>query len=42
MKRLDSIPVNKIERVSKLVTTGVKVGGNYLKYYGKKMIKMAA
>ncbi|NDI97552.1 AarF/ABC1/UbiB kinase family protein [Flavobacterium sp. LaA7.5] len=38
MKRLDSIPVNKIERVSKLVTTGVKVGGNYLKYYGKKMV----
>lgn len=38
MKRLDSIPTNKIERVTKLVTTGVKVGGNYLKYYGKKMV----
>lgn len=38
MKRLDSIPVNKIDRVSKLVTTGVKVGGNYLKYYGKKIV----
>ena len=37
MKRLDSIPTNKIDRVTKLVTTGVKVGGNYLKYYGKKM-----
>ena len=38
MKRLDSIPTNKIERVSKLVTTGVKIGGNYLKYYGQKMV----
>ncbi len=38
MKRLDSIPTNKIERVTKLVTTGVKVGGNYLKYYGKKIV----
>lgn len=38
MKRLDSIPTNKIDRVSRLVTTGVKVGGNYLKYYGKKMV----
>jgi predicted unusual protein kinase regulating ubiquinone biosynthesis (AarF/ABC1/UbiB family) len=38
MKRLDSIPTNKIDRVTRLVTTGVKVGGNYLKYYGKKMV----
>ncbi|MFP5438523.1 MAG: ABC1 kinase family protein [Bacteroidia bacterium] len=38
MKRLDSIPTNKIERVSKLVTTGVKIGGNYLKYYGQKIV----
>lgn len=38
MKRLDSIPVSKIDRVSKLVTTGVKIGGNYLKYYGQKMV----
>ena len=38
MKRLDSIPTNKIERVTKLVTTGVKIGGNYLKYYGQKMV----
>jgi predicted unusual protein kinase regulating ubiquinone biosynthesis (AarF/ABC1/UbiB family) len=38
MKRLDSIPTNKIERVTKLVTTGVKVGGNYLKYYGQKIV----
>jgi predicted unusual protein kinase regulating ubiquinone biosynthesis (AarF/ABC1/UbiB family) len=38
MKRLDSIPTNKIDRVAKLVTTGVKVGGNYLKYYGQKIV----
>jgi len=38
MKRLDSIPTNKIDRVAKLVTTGVKVGGNYLKYYGNKIV----
>lgn len=38
MKKIDSIPTRKIERVAKLVTTGVKVGGNYLKYYGEKAI----
>ena len=39
MKTLDSIPTNKIERASKLVSTGVKIGGNYLKYYGKKIVQ---
>jgi predicted unusual protein kinase regulating ubiquinone biosynthesis (AarF/ABC1/UbiB family) len=38
MKKIDSIPTSKIQRVSKLVTTGVKVGGNYLKYYGEKVV----
>ena len=38
MKTLDHIPTNKIERATKLVTTGVKVGGNYLKYYGGKAL----
>ncbi|GAA4758753.1 MULTISPECIES: ABC1 kinase family protein [Flavobacterium] len=38
MKKIDSIPTNKVERVAKLVTTGVKVGGNYLKYYGEKVV----
>ncbi|WP_339832235.1 AarF/UbiB family protein [uncultured Altibacter sp.] len=38
MKTIDSIPTNKIQRASKLVSTGVKVGGNYLKYYGEKII----
>ncbi len=38
MKTLDSIPTGKIERAGKLVKTGVKIGGNYVKYYGKKLI----
>ena len=38
MKTLDSIPTNKIERASKLVSTGVKIGGNYLRYLGEKLI----
>ncbi len=38
MKTLDKIPTGKIERASKLVKTGVKIGGNYVKYYGKKLI----
>ncbi len=38
MKTLDRIPTGKIERAGKLVKTGVKVGGNYVKYYGKKLV----
>ncbi|EDP70493.1 probable protein kinase [Flavobacteriales bacterium ALC-1] len=38
MKTIDSIPITKISRASKLVTTGAKVGVNYIKYYGDKMI----
>ena len=38
MKRLDTIPTGKIERAGKLVKTGVKIGGNYVKYYGKKLV----
>ncbi|WP_339624791.1 AarF/UbiB family protein [uncultured Winogradskyella sp.] len=38
MKTIDSIPISKISRASKLVTTGAKVGVNYLKYYGDKMV----
>lgn len=36
MKTIDKIPTGKLGRTSKMVQTGVKVGGNYLKYYGKK------
>ncbi|NAS29725.1 AarF/ABC1/UbiB kinase family protein [Flavobacteriaceae bacterium R38] len=38
MKTLDKIPTGKIERAGKLVQTGMKIGGNYLKYYGEKII----
>jgi hypothetical protein len=37
MKKIDSIPTQKVERVAKLLTTGVKIGGNYIKYYGEKL-----
>jgi len=39
MKTIDTIPVTKIHRASKLVSTGAKVGVNYLKYYGDKLTK---
>ena len=38
MKTIDKIPTSKIQRASKLVSTGAKVGVNYLKYYGDKII----
>tara|TARA_R110002126_G_scaffold8951_1_gene41097 strand:- start:2078 stop:3388 length:1311 start_codon:yes stop_codon:yes gene_type:complete len=38
LKTLDKIPTGKIERASKLVKTGAKIGGNYAKYFGKKII----
>ena len=39
MKTIDSIPTSKIQRASKLIQTGAKVGVNYLKYYGEKITK---
>jgi len=38
MKTIDSIPTSKLGRTTELVKTGVKVGGNYLKYYSKKAV----
>jgi predicted unusual protein kinase regulating ubiquinone biosynthesis (AarF/ABC1/UbiB family) len=37
LKTIDTIPVSKIQRATKLVQTGAKVGVNYLKYYGDKL-----
>lgn len=37
METIDNIPTSKIQRASKLISTGVKIGGNYLKYYGEKI-----
>lgn len=38
MKEQDRIPVTKVERASKFLTTGAKIGANYLKHYSKKLI----
>ena len=36
MKKLKSIPTSKVARAGKFATTGLKVGANYVKHYGKK------
>lgn len=38
MKTIDKIPAGKIGRTGKMLQTGFKVGGNYLKYYSKKAV----
>lgn len=38
MKEQISIPTGKVQRASRFLTTGVKVGGNYLKHYALKSI----
>ncbi len=38
MKTIDSIPITKIQRASKLIETGAKVGINYIKYYGDRIV----
>lgn len=37
MKTIDKIPVSKVSRAGKLITTGLKIGSNQLKYYGEKI-----
>lgn len=39
MKTVNSIPTSKLQRASKIVATGAKVGGNYVKYYANRVIK---
>lgn len=38
MKEQDKIPTSRFSRTGKFLNTGVKVGGNYLKYYGKRVL----
>lgn len=38
MKTIDYIPTSKIERATKLVQTGAKIGVNYVKHYAEKMV----
>jgi predicted unusual protein kinase regulating ubiquinone biosynthesis (AarF/ABC1/UbiB family) len=38
VKEHDRIPVTKVQRASKFITAGAKIGKNYLKHYGKQLI----
>jgi predicted unusual protein kinase regulating ubiquinone biosynthesis (AarF/ABC1/UbiB family) len=38
MKEFEKIPVSKVQRATKFITTGAKIGGNYIKHYGKKLV----
>ncbi|MBD2700322.1 AarF/ABC1/UbiB kinase family protein [Spirosoma sp. BT702] len=38
MKTQTSVPTSKVARASQFVKAGVKVGGNYIKHYSKKLI----
>ncbi len=37
MKEQNSIPVTKVQRAGKFISTGAKIGGNYIKHYSKKL-----
>ena len=41
LKEQDSIPVSKVQRAAKFISTGARVGGNYVKHYAKKMVNPA-
>lgn len=41
LKEQESIPVSKVQRAAKFISTGAKVGGNYVKHYAKKMVNPA-
>lgn len=38
MKEFDRIPVSKVQRATKFIATGARIGTNYLKHYGKKLV----
>jgi len=38
VKEFDHIPTTKVQRASKFITTGAKIGTNYLKHFGKKLM----
>ena len=37
METIDQIPITKIQRATKIVKTGAKVGVNYIKYYRNRI-----
>ena len=38
IKEQKSIPTTKVQRASKFISTGAKIGSNYLKHYGKRLV----
>jgi predicted unusual protein kinase regulating ubiquinone biosynthesis (AarF/ABC1/UbiB family) len=38
LKEQASIPITKVQRATKFISTGAKIGGNYLKHYSKKLV----
>jgi predicted unusual protein kinase regulating ubiquinone biosynthesis (AarF/ABC1/UbiB family) len=38
LKEQKTIPVTKVQRATKFITTGAKIGRNYLKHYSKKLM----
>ena len=38
MREQSKIPTSKVSRAAKFVSTGAKVGGNYLKHYTRKLV----
>lgn len=38
VKEQEQIPTGKVQRATKFIATGAKIGGNYLKHYSKKLI----
>ncbi len=39
MKEHSKIPVSKVQRAGKFISTGAKIGSNYLKHYSKKLVR---
>lgn len=38
MKEHNSIPVSKVQRAGKFLSTGAKIGTNYLRHFGRKLV----
>ena len=38
MKEFDKIPVTKVQRATKFIKTGARIGGNYIKHYSKRLV----
>ena len=41
LKEQQSIPVSKVQRAAKFISTGARVGGNYMRHYAKKVVNPA-